>query len=130
MTQTAPPAALRHELKHEINAADRVVLEGRLRAALAPDPNGDRGRYRVRSLYFDNADDKVLREKLDGAPRREKFRILYSSSRHSGPPSRSAPKSPARRARQTAGSSSSELFAQRVMIFDFFSSRSCEGSPP
>lgn len=77
MTETAPPAVLRHEQKHEINDGDRVLLEGRLRAALAPDPNGDRGRYRVRSLYFDNADDKVLREKLDGAPRREKFRIRF-----------------------------------------------------
>lgn len=54
-----------------------MVLRSRLRAALRPDPNGDQGRYRVRSLYFDNADDKVLREKLEGAPYREKFRIRF-----------------------------------------------------
>ena len=76
--------ALRHELKHEISQADRFLLRSRLRAALHPDPNGDGGRYRVRSLYFDNADDKVLREKLEGAPRREKFRIRF----YCGDPSR------------------------------------------
>lgn len=76
-TETAAAGALRHELKHEIGEADCVLLRNRLRAVLPPDPNGDRGRYRVRSLYFDNADDKVLREKLEGEPRREKFRIRF-----------------------------------------------------
>lgn len=68
---------LRHEEKHEISPADCIVLRSRLRAALRVDPHGDNGRYRVRSLYFDNADDKVLREKLEGAPYREKFRIRF-----------------------------------------------------
>ncbi|MBR4165827.1 MAG: polyphosphate polymerase domain-containing protein, partial [Lachnospiraceae bacterium] len=31
----------------------------------------------IRSLYFDNADDKALREKIDGVNCREKFRIRY-----------------------------------------------------
>lgn len=35
------------------------------------------GKYRIRSLYFDNASDQALREKLDGVSRREKFRIRY-----------------------------------------------------
>ena len=69
--------ALRHEEKHEISPMDCVILRSRLRAALHADPHGDNGRYRVRSLYFDNADDKVLREKLEGAPYREKFRIRF-----------------------------------------------------
>ena len=35
--------------------------------------------YRVRSLYFDNYNDKVLREKIDGVNEREKFRLrLYN----------------------------------------------------
>ena len=35
------------------------------------------GRYEIRSLYFDNGSDKVLREKIDGVNKREKFRIRY-----------------------------------------------------
>jgi hypothetical protein len=43
--------------------------------ALSDPHAGPDGRYHIRSLYFDNADDKALREKIDGEPRREKFRI-------------------------------------------------------
>ena len=35
------------------------------------------GTYLIRSLYFDNASDKALREKVDGVNIREKFRIRY-----------------------------------------------------
>lgn len=67
----------RHEWKHEINRADVLVLRQRLRAVASPDPHGIDGKYLVRSLYFDNAADRALREKLDGVSRREKFRIRY-----------------------------------------------------
>lgn len=80
----AQAGPFRHEIKHEISEADRFLLRGRLHAALRVDPNGVDGCYRVRSLYFDNADDKALREKIDGAPRREKFRIRF----YQGDPSR------------------------------------------
>ena len=39
------------------------------------DPHAVDGRYQIRSLYFDNLDDKALREKIDGVNMREKFRI-------------------------------------------------------
>ena len=65
----------RHEYKHEISRADLFVLRQRLRAVAQPDPHAIDGAYRIRSLYFDNAADKALREKLDGVSRREKFRI-------------------------------------------------------
>lgn len=69
----------RHELKHEINTADMLVLRQRLRAVMTPDPHAINGVYEIRSLYFDNADDKALREKLDGVNVREKYRIrLYN----------------------------------------------------
>ena len=42
---------------------------------MKPDSHAVNGRYEVRSLYFDNLDDKALREKLDGVLSREKFRI-------------------------------------------------------
>ena len=41
------------------------------------DKNAVNGKYFIRSLYFDNAADKALREKLDGVNNREKFRIRY-----------------------------------------------------
>ena len=65
----------RHECKHEISLCDLMVLRRRLRAVMTPDLHGKDGVYRVRSLYFDNGTDKVLREKLDGCNEREKFRI-------------------------------------------------------
>jgi len=38
---------------------------------------GPDGRYTIRSIYFDNVNDKALREKIDGEQKREKFRIRY-----------------------------------------------------
>lgn len=38
------------------------------------------GRYHIRSLYFDNYNDKALREKIDGVNEREKFRIRCYNS--------------------------------------------------
>ena len=67
----------RHEWKHEINAADILLLRQRLRAVMKPDQNAVQGKYVVRSLYFDNAEDKVLLEKINGIKCREKFRIRY-----------------------------------------------------
>ena len=69
----------RHEWKHELNTVDLIILRSRLRAVMESDPHAVDGKYHIRSLYFDNPDDKALREKLDGVNRREKFRIrLYN----------------------------------------------------
>lgn len=70
----------RHEYKHVINLMDYHVLRRRIGLLARPDPNaGADGRYHIRSLYFDNEDDKALREKLYGLPNREKYRIrLYN----------------------------------------------------
>ena len=65
----------RHEIKHEINRMDILVLRQRLAAVMRPDPHAVNGMYEIRSLYFDNADDKALREKVNGAAVREKYRI-------------------------------------------------------
>ena len=67
----------RHEWKHEITAADRLVLSARLSAVARRDGHGQNGRYEIRSLYFDDPRDTALREKIDGVSRREKFRIRY-----------------------------------------------------
>lgn len=66
----------RHELKYQIAWPQYHVLRQRLRCLMQPDHHADReGRYRILSLYFDNCDDKALREKKDGVNLREKFRI-------------------------------------------------------
>ena len=69
----------RHEWKHVLNTTDLLILRQRLRAVMESDPHAVDGRYQIRSLYFDNEEDKALREKIDGVNMREKFRIrLYN----------------------------------------------------
>lgn len=67
----------RHEWKHEISYGDMLVLRQRLSAVMKRDAHAIDGKYLIRSLYFDNASDKALREKIDGVNIREKFRIRY-----------------------------------------------------
>ena len=68
----------RHELKYAISYADYVAMRQRLKAVMKPDPHtSEDGKYRIRSIYFDNCDDKALKEKIDGIAKREKFRIRY-----------------------------------------------------
>lgn len=67
----------RHEWKHEISYGDMLVLRQRLSTVMKRDKHAIDGKYLIRSLYFDNASDKALREKVDGVNIREKFRIRY-----------------------------------------------------
>lgn len=67
----------RHEWKHEIHYGDMLILRQRLLAVAKRDAHATDGRYEIRSLYFDNANDKALREKVDGVNIREKFRFRY-----------------------------------------------------
>lgn len=67
----------RHEWKHEISYMDYIAVRQRLQAVCTLDSHATDGKYKIRSLYFDNADDKALLEKLNGISRREKFRIRY-----------------------------------------------------
>ena len=68
----------RHEYKYSIPQGDFAALRRRLRTVMSPDPHASAdGTYLIRSIYFDNAEDKALREKEDGVSRREKFRIRY-----------------------------------------------------
>lgn len=67
----------RHEYKHEISRSDMLVLRTRLSAIMKKDIHAVDGKYFIRSLYFDNPQDKALKEKLNGVNKREKFRIRY-----------------------------------------------------
>ena len=67
----------RHEIKYEINYSDMLVIRHRLGTVAYPDPHTIDGKYRIRSLYFDDPTDKALMDKLNGVSYREKFRIRY-----------------------------------------------------
>lgn len=68
----------RHELKYSIPYSEYLAIRGRLKMVMEKDPHANEaGLYQIRSIYFDNCDDKALREKIDGIEKREKFRIRY-----------------------------------------------------
>lgn len=69
--------AFRHEWKHEINKSDMIILRQRLQTIAQTDKHTIDGKYKIRSLYFDNPSDKALLEKINGVNIREKFRIRY-----------------------------------------------------
>ena len=68
----------RHELKVQISPADYLAIRQRISPLMQKDPHTRTdGLYLIRSIYFDNFDDKALREKINGVAVREKFRIRY-----------------------------------------------------
>lgn len=67
----------RHEIKHNISYTDYIVLRQRLSAIAKYDTHGENGHYHIRSIYFDDIYDTALMEKINGIPKREKFRLRY-----------------------------------------------------
>ncbi len=68
----------RHENKYVIDHGQYLCIRSRLKEVCRPDPHaGNDGTYLIRSIYFDNTDDKALHEKIVGYASREKFRIRY-----------------------------------------------------
>ncbi|MDL4841249.1 polyphosphate polymerase domain-containing protein [Aquibacillus rhizosphaerae] len=70
----------RRELKHAITKLDCFLLRNNLRHIMDIDPhtNSD-GKYLIRSVYFDNSENKVLTEKKEGHFNRDKFHVrLYN----------------------------------------------------
>lgn len=68
----------RHELKYSISYGDYLILRPRLKQIMKSDPHTDEnGLYQIHSICFDNYYDKVLREKIDGVKKREKYRIRW-----------------------------------------------------
>lgn len=70
----------RSELKHYINYQDYEIIKSRISKVLTIDKNTNENlEYKIRSIYFENFNDKVLQEKLLGLNKRDKFRIrLYN----------------------------------------------------
>ena len=72
----------RHELKYPVTTAQLQMLKNRIHHLIPLDSHvGPSGSYRIRSLYFDDYDDRCLRENENGTDPREKFRIrIYNAS--------------------------------------------------
>lgn len=68
----------RYELKHNISKADCHLLRNNLRHFMKIDPHGDDGKYLIRSVYFDNFENKIFTQKTEGLYHRDKYRArLY-----------------------------------------------------
>ncbi len=68
----------RHEIKHYINYSDYLAIRSRLKHIAKTDSHANQdGQYKIRSIYFDNYNDKVLAEKILGFNKRSKFRIRF-----------------------------------------------------
>lgn len=80
-----PEHMYRHELKYTISAAQLPLLRSRIKGLMHPDPHaGEDGVYNIRSLYFDDCQNRCYYENENGTDPREKFRIRiynHSSSR-------------------------------------------------
>lgn len=72
----------RHEFKYEITGAQVQMLRSRIGGLIPRDAHaGPDGVYSIRSLYFDDMEDRCLKENEDGTDPREKFRIrIYNAS--------------------------------------------------
>ena len=72
----------RHELKYVVSSAQVELIKNRVEHLLPRDPHaGEKGRYAIRSLYFDDYENRCYRENEEGTDPREKFRIrIYNHS--------------------------------------------------
>ena len=72
----------RHELKYQITDAQLAMLKNRITHLIPADKHaGKDGVYTIRSLYFDDCENRCLKENEDGTDPREKFRIrIYNHS--------------------------------------------------
>lgn len=72
----------RHEFKYLCTQAQAVMLQVRLQGLMLRDAYaGADGKYRIKSLYFDDMYDRCFYENEDGTAPREKYRIrIYNDS--------------------------------------------------
>ena len=71
----------RHELKYVASQMDLALIKNRLDHVIALDSHVKNGIYTIRSLYFDDYDNRCYEENEAGTDPREKFRIrIYNGS--------------------------------------------------
>lgn len=72
----------RHELKYIISAGEKQLIKNRIEHLISRDSHaGTDGTYVIRSLYFDDYENRCFYENENGTDPREKFRIrIYNNS--------------------------------------------------
>jgi len=72
----------RNELKYYISPQQRILITQKLKGLLTLDQHAsETGEYHIRSLYFDDAANTALHEKLGGVRDRVKYRIRMYNQR-------------------------------------------------
>lgn len=73
----------RHEYKYICDAMQRAVLKTRVSGIMKKDSHaGADGSYRIRSLYFDDLEDRCYYENESGIGERDKYRIrIYNNDK-------------------------------------------------
>ncbi len=82
MNKSSDEPKFRHEFKYLCTEAQLAVLKSRLLGILQKDSHvGPSGTYHIKSLYFDDQNDRCFWENENGVSPREKFRIrIYDNS--------------------------------------------------
>ncbi|MDE6184461.1 MAG: VTC domain-containing protein, partial [Lachnospiraceae bacterium] len=76
MTESYAKATYRHEYKYVCNAMENAILKTRAQGILKRDEHaGPDGAYTIRSLYFDDLEDRCYYENESGIGERDKYRI-------------------------------------------------------
>lgn len=77
-----PDNKYRHELKYLISVGEIQLIKNRISNLIPQDSHvGESGVYSIRSLYFDDYDNRCYYENENGTDPREKFRIrIYNHS--------------------------------------------------
>ena len=77
-----PDRRYRNELKYVCSEGELRIIQGRIRNLCRPDSHvGPTGIYNIRSIYFDDLDDRCFYENENGTDPREKYRIrIYNAS--------------------------------------------------
>ena len=77
-----PERKFRNELKYVCSQGELEMIRSRIRVLCPPDPHaGATGIYNIRSIYFDDLDNRCYYENENGTDPRQKFRIrIYNAS--------------------------------------------------
>ena len=68
-------AKYRHEFKYQSSEAQLAIVQNRIKHFLEQDPHAPNGQYTIRSIYFDDHQNRCFHENQNGISPREKFRI-------------------------------------------------------
>lgn len=72
---------LRHEIKYQCSEFQLTEIKSRIGCLLKKDEHAVNGQYSIRSVYFDNYENKCFYENEAGTDPREKFRIrIYNGN--------------------------------------------------